>query len=144
MVTIILAHDKNYGIGKNGKLPWRVKEDLAHFKKMTYGKDLIVGRKTAEELPPLKGRQVYVVSRSGLSIEGALELSTNPVIIGGAEIYHYCLDNGLVDEIIVTEIDGEYECDTFMRRDYLSGFSKSDVVHLGNSHFAIWYIKGSL
>jgi len=136
---MILAHDKNFGIGLNGSLPWKVKEDLKHFKEMTYGKDLIVGRKTAVGLPPLKGRQVYVVSRGTLSIEDALERSENPVIIGGAEVYHYCLDHGLVDEIVATKIDGDYNCDTWIRKDFFSGFSVSKMVHLGNGHVVLWY-----
>lgn len=139
MVTMILAHDKNYGIGKDGKLPWRVKEDLQHFKECTLGKNLIVGRKTAIGMPPLKGRQVFVVSRSGLSIEDAIARSDNPIIIGGAEVYHYCLDNGLVDEIIATQINGEYECDTYIRDNFFSGFEMSKTVVLGNGHVAVWY-----
>jgi dihydrofolate reductase len=141
MVAMILAHDLRYGIGKDGKLPWRVKEDLKHFKQCTLGKDLIVGRKTAEGLPPLKGRNIYVVSRSGLSVEEALSKSENPIIIGGAEIYHYCLDNGLVDEIISTQINGEYDCDIFIRNNFFDGFVISKTEILGNGHIAVWYKK---
>jgi len=138
---MILAHDLNFGIGKDGKLPWRVKEDLKHFKEHTYGKDLIVGRKTAEGLPPLKGRNVYIVSRSGMSVEDALEKATDPIIIGGAEIYHYCLDHNLVDEIIATQINGEYGCDTYIRNSFFSNFKIMKTIVLGNGHIAVWYKK---
>ena len=141
MVTLILAHDLNNGIGKDGKLPWMVKEDLTHFKEVTSGYDLIVGRKTAEGLPPLQGRTVHIVSKSGLSIEEAIEKANNPIIIGGAEVYHYCLDNNLVDEIITTEINGMYDCDTFIRSTFFDGFSPTKTVVLGDGHVAIWYHK---
>lgn len=141
MVALILAHDLNYGIGKDGKLPWKVKEDLKHFKEVTIGHDLIVGRKTAECLPPLKGRNLHVVSRNGLSIEDALERATDPIIIGGAEVYHYCLDKGLVDCIIATKINGIYDCDTFIKNNFFEGFVVSKTVVLGNSHIAFWYNK---
>jgi len=134
MTTLILAHDKNNGIGKNGGLPWNVKADLQHFKRVTAGKDLIVGRKTAEGLPPLKGRNVFVVSRSGLSFDEALEKSRDPIIIGGAEIYHYCLDHGLVTEIIATRIEGDYECDVFIRPDFFDGFKVESTEQLGDGH----------
>jgi len=139
MVSMILAHN-NFGIGLNKGLPWRIKEDLKHFKAVTYGKDLIVGRKTSETLPPLKGRRVHTVSRSSLSIEDAISQSSDPIIIGGAEVYHYCLDHGLVDEIISTEIQGDYECDTFIRENFFSGFEVYKEDALGD-HVVKWYRK---
>jgi dihydrofolate reductase len=141
MVTLILAHDINHGIGKNGKLPWKIKEDLNHFKEVTMGRDLIVGRKTAEGMPTLKGRTVNVVSRSGLSIEDALEKSKNPIVIGGAEVYHYCLDKGIVDCIIATEINGMYDCDTYIRPNFFDGFTFSKTMSIGSGHIVVWYNK---
>jgi len=143
MVTMILAHDFLYGIGKDGKLPWRVKADLAHFKEVTSNKDLIVGRKTAIKLPFLKGRQVHVVSKNGQSIEDVIEKVGDPIVIGGAEIYKYCLKQGLIDMIIVTVIKGIYNCDTYIDPNFLDGFKFVQQKNLEGGHVVTWYIKNN-
>ena len=60
MINIIVAVDKNYGIGKDNKLPWSISEELKLFKKKTNDSILIVGRKTFEKLPNLKNRIVFL------------------------------------------------------------------------------------
>ena len=123
----MLATDSMFGIGKNGKIPWNCKQDLAVFKRSTLGKTIVMGRKTLESLPkgkPLAGRTNIVLTRKTPEnpVEGVvyetdhkkiIELSKTQevIVIGGSEIYSlFELD---FDEIHETSISGGYECDTF-------------------------------
>ena len=96
MLTMIFACDMNNAIGKNGDLPWRQSTDLQHFKQITLGGTIVMGRKTWESLPgKLPNREHLVMSRSNrddvetITYEGVLELSKKQeiFIIGGGEIY---------------------------------------------------------
>ena len=102
MISLVYAISNNGVIGKNGGLPWHVPSDLKHFKAVTLGKPVIMGRKTWEGLPlkPLPGRQNIVVSRKpGFLAEGALvvanldqaiamaETAQEVCVIGGAELF---------------------------------------------------------
>ncbi len=77
MKTILIAAMTENGriIGKEGKLPWHLPEDLANFRKVTLGKPVVMGRKTFESLPekfrPLPGRKNVVISRSGTGHSGS-------------------------------------------------------------------------
>jgi len=115
-ITLIAAMDQNRVIGYQGRLPWRVKGELAHFKNSTMGKPLILGRKTFESLggKTLPGREILVVSRNGLSLEEALEQTKSApevMIGGGAQIYEQCLS--VATHMILSIIDGEYSGDTY-------------------------------
>lgn len=122
-LVIIVAHDRNLVIGKDGKLPWHIPEDLKHFKKTTSGCPVLMGRGVFEELgeKPLPNRKnVVLTSRSYDhvahfdSIEKALHhLRDEPVvfIIGGGEIYRQMLP--MADKMIITEVHENYEGDTF-------------------------------
>jgi dihydrofolate reductase len=123
--TIIVAHDPNLVIGKDGSLPWHYSEDLKFFKRTTMGAPLLMGRVVFEELneKPLPGRENVVLSRSKSydhvktfgSIDDALEYLSDReevFVIGGGEIYKQMID--VVDELVVTEINKEYEGDTFL------------------------------
>lgn len=118
-LRMILAMDKKGGIGLRGHLPWHNKEELGLFKKWTWGCPCIVGSKTANYLPPLKNRKIHVLSRSGQqslnSIISQYEPETPVWVIGGAEIYNHALKSGKVETIIMSVMDKEYECDTFMK-----------------------------
>jgi dihydrofolate reductase len=123
-IYLIAAVAKNGVIGANGKLPWHLPEDLQHFKKLTLGHPVIMGRRTWESLgKPLPGRENIVVSRkAGFEAPGASVAATlaaaialctgEPVafVIGGAEIYAAALP--LADGLVLTEIHREYEGDT--------------------------------
>jgi len=87
----ILAVNKLGAIGLKGGLPWSCKEDLKHFKRLTIGKHLIVGRKTAESLPKLKGRVLHIVTKDN-PLEQILKLDHSFIVIGGASIYSQLLD----------------------------------------------------
>lgn len=123
-LSIIVAHDPNLVIGKDGELPWHYSEDLKFFKKTTVGSPLLMGRGVFEELneKPLPGRENVVLSRSTSynhvptfrSIDAALEyLSAKDevFVIGGGEIYRQTIDKA--DQLIITQIKKEHDGDTY-------------------------------
>jgi dihydrofolate reductase len=126
-ISLIVAHDRARGIGKDNKLPWKLPNDMKHFKKTTMGHIVVMGRKTYESIGgALDGRLNVVLSRSlplaqkgNVVVERHFEvllekLKTSPrdsFIIGGMEIYRLFLQ--YADEVIITEIDGFFECDAF-------------------------------
>jgi dihydrofolate reductase len=129
-LCLVLAVAKNGVIGNGGKVPWRVPEDLKHFRLATTGHAVIMGRKTWDEVgKPLPNRRNIVVSRNAdLRLDGAevvpsldeaiaLARTTDaePRVIGGAEIYRLALP--LATRVLLTEIDLEPEGDTFFTLD---------------------------
>ncbi len=124
-LAIIAAVARNGVIGRDGDLPWRLPEDLRHFKRTTKGHAVIMGRKTWESIGrPLPGRTNIVVTRqsdyaaSGCSVvpslEAALELAwrsdEQPFVIGGAGLYAAALP--LATKLFLTEVHEEVEGDT--------------------------------
>lgn len=122
---IIAARDSQNGIGFQGKLPWRFPEDMAHFKAITMGRCVIMGRKTWQSIPKgLPGRTCYVLSTGwfpvgeGASVFPHLKLAIQeaygadhrpPLIIGGASLYAEALP--WCDRIYLTEVLGAYPAD---------------------------------
>jgi len=105
----IIATNDSWTIGLNNKLPWRCREDLAHFKKMTMGCKLMVGRVTYESMPPLKGREIIVVGKGYNTLEEALSQKPDWVI-GGKRLYESTLH--LCSEFHVSFIDNKASGDT--------------------------------
>ncbi|MBS74072.1 MAG: diacylglycerol kinase [Euryarchaeota archaeon] len=99
MLGMIVACDRNGAIGKDGDLPWRQSTDLQHFKNITMGSNLIMGRKTWDSLPgKLPGREHFVLTRSNsiddvnvISFEDAKQMEG--WIIGGGEIYSLFIEH---------------------------------------------------
>lgn len=124
-ITFIVAMDRKRGIGINNQLPWRLPEDLAHFKRTTTGHPIIMGRKTYESIGrSLPNRRNIVVTRNPAWQAAGVETAISPdaacalipegeqaFIIGGAELFAQTFP--LADCLIVTEIDADYPCDTF-------------------------------
>lgn len=123
---LIYARARNGVIGREGTLPWHLPEDLAHFKVVTQGCPVIMGRKTWDSLPsrfrPLPGRRNIVVTRQpdwqsagaeqAASLDDAIALCEGAAqawVIGGAQLYAQALP--LADVVVVTEIDADYEGD---------------------------------
>ena len=116
---IVVAMAKNRTIGINNTLPWRCPEDLKHFKALTMGHHMIMGRKTFDSIGrPLPGRSTVVVTRDhNLQRAGCLMAHSLPealaacagdekiYIVGGAEIYRQALS--LADTLYITEIQQE-------------------------------------
>lgn len=121
MNRIIVAYDQNRGIGVDGELPWGrdLPADMRHFRTLTTGSAVIMGRKTCESIGrALPMRQNIVLSRSALHIVGALVANTIPnafsqvqtadaYIIGGEEIYRQSLP--FVEEIVATEVHASFD-----------------------------------
>ena len=126
-LTIIVAAGENNAIGKDNKLIWHLSDDLKHFKALTNGHHIIMGRKTFESFPkPLPNRTHVVITRQkdykvpeGVivvnSLEDALDASrfdTQPFVIGGGEIYKQAMP--LVDKLEITRVHADFEnADTF-------------------------------
>ncbi|MEE4208536.1 MAG: dihydrofolate reductase [Parvularcula sp.] len=129
-IALVAARAKNGTIGKSGVLPWRMKDDLAWFKKVTLGKPVVMGRKTYESIgKPLPGRTNIVVTRQGdfeaegvivvHGLERALRIaeidaekngSGEVCIIGGGEIYAESLARA--HRIYLTTLESDVEGDT--------------------------------
>ena len=127
-IHLIFARASNGVIGRDGRLPWHLPEDLAHFKRTTLGCPVIMGRKTWDTLPPkfrpLPGRLNIVVTRQPhWQAEGAVRAGSlaealaacadnaDAWVIGGAEIYAQALP--LARSAVVTEIDADFDGDAF-------------------------------
>ncbi len=117
-LAAIWAQSADGLIGRDGVLPWSLPEDLAHFRALTAGHVVVMGRATWESLPqayrPLPGRENVVLSRAGFDapgatvvpdVEGALHVVGDRPgwVVGGAQVYAALLD--LVDRVEVTDVD---------------------------------------
>ena len=125
IISIIAAMDRNHLIGNKNQLPWHLPADFAHFKSVTMGKPVIMGRKTFESIGrPLPGRVNIVLSRNpDARYEGVVcvsdfneALSTVPeaqevMIIGGSAIYQMLLP--LVTRMYLTYVEEEFEGDAW-------------------------------
>lgn len=127
MLSIIVAKAKNNIIGKDNKLVWHLPEDLRHFKELTTGHKIIMGRKTFESLgrvlperkhiifsqnPDFKVKDENVeVVHSLLQIQELIEGEEQPFVIGGAMIYNFLMP--YVKKMYVTQIDQEFDGDAF-------------------------------
>jgi len=123
-LTLVVAIDANNGIGIDNQLPWHLPEDLAHFKRVTLGRPIVMGRKTFDSIGrALPGRRNIVITRNAAwahpgveaaaSLEQAIALldGQRASIIGGAQVFNDAL--AVADEMIVTHIDHVFNCDTF-------------------------------
>ena len=130
IVSLIVAKDRNNGIGRDNELPWRLKSDLQRFKAVTLGKPIIMGRKTWLSLGrPLPGRLNIVLSRQAdfVTPEGCiaagnlqsgirLAVDAQPdvsevMVIGGAELYREALE--IADRLYLSEVDAEVDADAW-------------------------------
>jgi dihydrofolate reductase len=127
-IVIIAAVAKNRVIGKDNRLLWHLPEDMAHFRALTAGHTVIMGRKTWESLPerfrPLPGRRNIVITRQAAyaapgaelagSLEKALELASTATVafvIGGEQIYRQAM--AVADRLEITEVALEPEGDAW-------------------------------
>lgn len=157
-LAIIVARAKNGVIGVNNTLPWRLPEDLKHFKNTTLGHPIIMGRNTWESLgKALPGRRNIVVSRNPdyeatdaevfESIDDAIDAcsgSDKVFIIGGAQIYDEALI--YVDKLIITEVDIEVDGDAYFPNvdEMLWKETSREVHHNGEIGFAFVTYESNL
>lgn len=121
-LNLVVATDKNGLIGRNNELPWgKLPIDLTHFKNLTTGRSIVMGRKTFESIgKPLPNRKNIVLSRYSFTYEGidwyssvseVLELEEDIFIIGGSQIYSAFLP--FINKIYLTEIQAKFDGDTY-------------------------------
>jgi dihydrofolate reductase len=142
IISIIAALSKNHVIGINNQLPWRIPADLKHFKTVTMGHPVIMGRKTFESIgKPLPGRKNIVLSRGDFKAEGIevvktldqaiekvkMENTDEVFIIGGAQIYEQAMSKA--QRLYLTLIDKEIEGDAYFPKfnwnDYVARSSEA-------------------
>jgi dihydrofolate reductase len=123
-LILVAAVARNGVIGKNGGIPWQLPADLQHFKRLTLGHPILMGRRTWESLGrPLPGRRNIVITRQqNWRAEGAEHAESLPAalqrvagdelafVIGGAQLYAQALP--LADGLELTEIDHDFDGDT--------------------------------
>ncbi len=124
-INVIAAMARNRVIGVNNTLPWRLSADLRHFKALTMGHHIVMGRKTYESIgKPLPGRTTVIVTRdAGYQVDGCLTAHSidaaialcgdDPEIffVGGAEVYAQILPRA--QRLYLTEIQAEYDGDAY-------------------------------
>jgi len=124
-ISIISAMASNRAIGIRNTLPWQLPEDLKHFKALTMGHHIVMGRKTYDSIgKPLPGRNTVIVTRNSdyavpgclavNSLEAALTVSHGEAevfFVGGAELYHQALS--IAHRIYLTEIQRVFDGDAF-------------------------------
>ena len=149
-IKIIVAIDKNNGIGKDNKIPWYFPSDLKYFAKLTKGTGnnaVLMGRKTYESIgKPLPNRINIVISSQSFISNSSNLIYVNNLqsiqsvltpyaidtlwIIGGASLYQNFLSrSNAIDEVYVTEIDNSFDCDTFFPSQYLKDYKKCEIIN---------------
>lgn len=150
MIRAILAHDAQWGIGKNGELPWpKNSGDLQWFKKSTLNCAVVMGRNTwdggmPKPLPqrrnivitnrPIDGVECYTLPK----FKSMYTLIEQPVfVIGGASLIENCLD--IIDELWLNNVEGVYDCDTFLSKQKITQrFEPSRTQATGFGLITIW------
>jgi dihydrofolate reductase len=141
----IVAIDRNFAIGKDGKLPWHYSADLKFFKETTMGQCIVMGSTTWSSIGrPLPGRVNMVLSRRALDLPpgvllfdnkgsatmAAAELGLDLFVIGGAAVFELFVEE--IEKWHVTEMPITVEnADTFMPADFLKGFELEGTRDLG-------------
>ncbi len=151
MIAIVVAMTPDRVIGKDGEIPWYIPEDMKHFKELTSGHTVLMGRKTFESLPesytPLPDRNNIVVSttmeeREGIdvcrSVEQGLEKAESYegdlYVIGGESIYEQTLD--VADKMFISVVDRKVDGDT-----YFPEFDKSNWMLENEKEFDEFILK---
>lgn len=139
IVSIVVAIAENNAIGKDNQLLWHLPADLKHFKQVTTGNTIIMGRKTFDSIgKPLPNRRNIVMTRTtGLQIQG-VEVTANiedalarcaaeeeVFIIGGAEIYKSTMD--ITNRIYLTRVHQSYEADAFFPEIDFNLWNETDI-----------------
>ena len=127
IISLLVAMDRRRGIGRGGKIPWRLSADLQLFKRLTMGHHILMGRKTYDSIgSPLQGRKNLVLthkkdwSAPGVIVFGRLPAAleyvdeqgeTELFVIGGGEIFEQTMN--LAQRIYLTQVDMDANCTVF-------------------------------
>lgn len=137
-ISLVVAADEKNGIGKNNQLPWHLPADLKHFKTLTTGHPIIMGRKTFESIgKALPNRRNIVISRQSTYLaEGVEVVSSLPdafylckddneaFVIGGAQIFEQALP--LASILYLTVIHHQFDADTFFPKIDMANWIKAE------------------
>lgn len=152
-VSLIAAVARNGAIGKDNALLWRLPEDLKFFKRTTLGCPVIMGRKTWDSIGrPLPGRRNIVITRNTAwradgaevfhDLASALAATADVpkvFVIGGGELYAQALP--LADELVLTEVDADFEGDTFFPKWDRGAFTEtSRESHMADAGWAYHFV----
>jgi len=143
MISLIAALSENRVIGKDNRLPWHLSDDMKHFREITEGKPIIVGRKTFESIgKPLPNRtNIVLVREKDISIPGcvtvhsieeALEAAKDAkevVVIGGASVYKQFLEQRLIDRMYLTIVHDNIEGDAYFPEFNLANWEETQHIH---------------
>lgn len=120
-MQLIVAVDRNWAIGRDGELLFHIPEDLHRFKKRTWGKPIVYGRKTLATFPgggPLPGRTNYVLTHhpeklppDAIALDSLDKVDADCIVVGGASVYEALLPKCAA--AYVTKIDADGEGDAF-------------------------------
>ena len=131
IILIVAVAKSNNGIGKNNDLLWRLPGDMKFFREQTTGFPIITGRKNYESIPekfrPLPNRENIIITRQKIdypnafvcnSLKAGLELAKKKnnekiYIIGGGQIYKQCLEQNLVNKMLITWVEADVEADVY-------------------------------
>jgi dihydrofolate reductase len=129
MISLVAALGKQRQLGLDNKLPWKLGDDMKHFRNLTMGHHVLMGRKTFQSIGrPLPGRINMIITRNAdfiadrcflfHSFDNAIKFAddsgeTELFIIGGASIYEFSIENKLVDRMYLTEVDYDGKADAF-------------------------------
>lgn len=142
-ISAIVAMDENRVIGRNNQLPWRLPADLQHFKKVTMGKAIVMGRKTYESIGrPLPGRENIVMTRDPtLTIPGCTVVTSIPAvlelasaseelfIIGGEHVFEAFLP--MIERLYLTIIHAKVEGDAYFPKLKMEEWQEKERVYHG-------------
>lgn len=146
MIRAILAHDAQWGIGKNGELPWpKNSGDLQWFKQSTLNCAVVMGRNTWDggmPKPLPKRRNIVITNRPIDGVEcytlpkfkSMYTLIEQPIfVIGGASLIENCLD--IIDELWLNNVEGVYDCDTFLPKQKIT--QQFEPTHTKSTDFGL-------
>jgi dihydrofolate reductase len=162
IVKVIVAISENNGIGKDNKLPWKCREDMLFFARNTIGSGknaVVMGKNTWLSIgKPLRSRMNIVVSTKlkqtdGVIVTKTIEDAINHAdksgidtlwVIGGSSLYEWFLNYEKTEEIVISKIPGNYECDTFFPDIDLANWKESYRFSVGNYGLEVFYYKNRL
>jgi dihydrofolate reductase len=146
-MRLIVATDQDGGIAKNGSIPWRNPEDMAIFKMLTIGEEVVMGRATFESMgsKPLRNRYNWILTNNEVLLDSTVinnhsnfrYITYNFIrnscehdnfdgwIIGGEQIYNLFMADGLISIIYISRMRQSYGCDKFFRLPHNAAFLTS-------------------
>jgi dihydrofolate reductase len=151
MVKLIALTDSEWGISRNGEIPWRFPEDSRFFREKTLNTVTVMGRKTFLSIPdrPLKNRINCVVSRT-LEPTSGVRIFASPAdvtveyddfwVIGGARLFSYFLESDLADYALITRVHEKHNADRFINPLHPEKFS-SKIIFQSEKYSIIEYLR---